>query len=62
MGVLKNKFTSFVKTRVSCSVPGNIPFDFDEIRKLFANYAVCLITLTVTFCVVRESVVVQFYP
>ncbi|KAM7449581.1 Semaphorin-5A [Porites harrisoni] len=32
LGVLKNKFTSFVKTRVSCSVPGNIPFDFDEIQ------------------------------
>ena len=35
LGVLKNKFTSFVKTRVRCFLPGNIPFDFDEIRKLF---------------------------
>ena len=30
---MKNKFTSFVKTRIMCSVPGNIPFDYNEIRK-----------------------------
>nr|XP_058945050.1 semaphorin-1A-like isoform X3 [Pocillopora verrucosa] len=31
-GRLKNKFTSFVKTRIMCSVPGNIPFDYNEIQ------------------------------
>ncbi|XP_022780661.1 semaphorin-2A-like isoform X3 [Stylophora pistillata] len=31
-GRLKNRFTSFVKTRIMCSVPGNIPFDYNEIQ------------------------------
>ena len=30
---LKGKFTSFVKTRMICSVPGEMPFDYDQIRK-----------------------------
>ncbi|XP_078374729.1 semaphorin-4A-like isoform X2 [Oculina patagonica] len=29
---LKNRFTSFVKTRMLCSVPGKIPFDYNEIQ------------------------------
>ncbi|XP_068741365.1 semaphorin-4D-like isoform X1 [Montipora capricornis] len=29
---LKGKFTSFVKTRVLCSVPGDIPFDYNQIQ------------------------------
>jgi len=30
-----NRFTSFVKTRILCSVPGTIPFDYNEIRKFY---------------------------
>ncbi|KAJ7365730.1 semaphorin domain [Desmophyllum pertusum] len=32
---LKNKFTSFVKTRILCSIPGKIPFDYNEIQATF---------------------------
>ena len=28
----QNKWTSFLKSRLNCSVPGNIPFHFDEIQ------------------------------
>ena len=31
--VLKNTFTSFFKARLNCSIPGEYPFHFDEIRK-----------------------------
>ncbi|XP_020625901.1 semaphorin-2A-like isoform X2 [Orbicella faveolata] len=30
--LLVNRFTSFVKTRILCSVPGTIPFDYNEIQ------------------------------
>ena len=29
----KNKWTSFLKSRLNCSIPGEYPFYFDEIRK-----------------------------
>lgn len=29
-----DRWTSFLKTRLNCSVPGEYPFYFDEIRKL----------------------------
>lgn len=28
----KNKWTTFMKTRLNCSVPGNMPFFFNEIQ------------------------------
>lgn len=28
-----DRWTSFLKTRLNCSVPGDFPFYFDEIRK-----------------------------
>jgi len=33
--VLRNTWTSFFKARLNCSVPGDFPFYFDEIRKFF---------------------------
>ncbi|XP_074639370.1 semaphorin-1A-like isoform X2 [Acropora palmata] len=30
--ILKGKFTSFVKARLLCSIPGDIPFDYDQIQ------------------------------
>ena len=33
--LLTNRFTSFVKARLLCSVPGTIPFDYNEIRKFY---------------------------
>lgn len=30
-----DRWTSFLKTRLNCSVPGDFPFYFDEIRKFF---------------------------
>ena len=32
---MANRFTSFVKTRILCSVPGAIPFDYNEIREFY---------------------------
>jgi len=32
--VLRNTWTSFFKARLNCSVPGEFPFYFNEIRKL----------------------------
>ena len=31
--VLRNTWTSFFKARLNCSIPGDYPFYFDEIRK-----------------------------
>ena len=31
---LKAKWTSFLKARLNCSVPGNYPFYFDEIQDI----------------------------
>ena len=31
--LLPNRFTSFVKARILCSVPGTISFDYNEKRK-----------------------------
>ena len=33
--LLYNTFTSFFKARLNCSIPGDFPFYFDEIRKCF---------------------------
>lgn len=38
-----DRWTSFLKARLNCSVPGEYPFYFDEIRKLknkkkYTNY------------------------
>ncbi|KFB52554.1 semaphorin [Anopheles sinensis] len=30
---LKNRWTSYLKSRLNCSMPGDFPFYFDEIRK-----------------------------
>lgn len=30
-----DRWTSFMKTRLNCSMPGDYPFYFDEIRKSF---------------------------
>lgn len=30
-----DRWTSFLKTRLNCSMPGEYPFYFDEIRMLF---------------------------
>jgi len=32
--VLRHTWTSFFKARLNCSLPGEFPFYFDEIRKL----------------------------
>lgn len=40
-----DRWTSFLKSRLNCSVPGEYPFYFDEIRKFFvfeSNLAVHL--------------------
>lgn len=35
-----SKFTTFLKSRLNCSIPGEYPFYFDEIRKFVVpNYA-----------------------
>ena len=31
--MLKNTWTSFFKSRLNCSIPGEFPFYFNEIRK-----------------------------
>ena len=31
--ILKNAFTSFFKARLNCSIPGEYPFYFDELRE-----------------------------
>jgi len=36
--VLRNTWTSFFKARLNCSVPGDFPFYFDEIRKLYHHH------------------------
>lgn len=38
------QWTSFLKTRLNCSMPGEYPFYFDEIRK-FLTFDYCIITL-----------------
>lgn len=37
---LKNSWTSFLKSRLNCSVPGGYPFYFDEIRELWSRVLV----------------------
>lgn len=32
-----DRWTSFLKSRLNCSVPGDYPFYFDEIRKFFLS-------------------------
>lgn len=35
----RNRWTSFLKTRLNCSMPGDFPFYFNEIREFFLrNY------------------------
>lgn len=31
----KNRWTTYLKSRLNCSMPGDFPFYFDEIRKYF---------------------------
>lgn len=35
-----NRWTSFLKSRLNCSLPGDFPFYFDEIRKFLFLYMV----------------------
>lgn len=40
----KNRWTTYLKSRLNCSMPGDFPFYFDEIRKYtFVVYSVLLI-------------------
>lgn len=32
---LKEKFTTFLKARLNCSIPGNYPFYFNEIQGIY---------------------------
>lgn len=44
----RNRWTSFLKSRLNCSAPGNFPFYFNEIRKyIFVNilFTKCCIAL-----------------
>lgn len=34
----RERWTSFLKTRLNCSTPGDFPFYFDELRKYFHNF------------------------
>lgn len=42
---LNAKWTSFLKARLNCSVPGNYPFYFDEIQVASCSTS-CFLTLT----------------
>lgn len=52
--VLRNTWTSFFKARLNCSIPGNFPFYFDEIRMLLlieinASFELLLFVANVKF-------------
>ena len=49
--VLKQSWTSFFKARFNCSVPGEFPFYFDEIREYLQRQRV-----TSSLCYVRVGV------
>ena len=40
---LNAKWTSFIKARLNCSVPGNYPFYFDEIQDVSKLIKVCFV-------------------
>lgn len=35
----RNRWTTFLKSRLNCSVPGDYPFYFNEIRKFFLSFS-----------------------
>jgi len=42
--VLRNTWTSFFKARLNCSIPGEFPFYFDEIREYKLLYSLLSFT------------------
>lgn len=36
--ILSQNWATYLKARLNCSIPGEFPFYFDEIRKLFTCY------------------------
>jgi len=52
--VLRYTWTSFFKARLNCSLPGEFPFYFDEIRKFFYAHLhgsiICDMLVTVISC------------
>lgn len=50
---LKNSWTSFLKSRLNCSVPGGYPFYFDEIRELWSRVLGCGLVVMIKIAVKR---------
>ena len=60
--VLKDNWTTFLKARLNCSVPGDYPFYFDEIQSMFylAEEQVVYATFTTTENSIMGTAVCSF--
>jgi len=49
-GSSRNRWTTFFKARLNCSIPGEFPFSFDEIRKEGMAESYTFFLFSFSFC------------
>jgi hypothetical protein len=59
--ILSQNWATYLKARLNCSIPGEFPFYFNEIRKLFGKYlqSGMLVGRFIYMCLVHEQVIPQ---